>query len=171
LIRNLAESSDQTSVTGTVSAGIAGLLLASRLRSHAMRVIVLESGHKAKPEATDALNAVIQLSQVYRGATDGRFRGLGGTSSKWGGQLIPMRPEDMAVAELFIQGNHKQDNDGYAASFCNIAARGNGPQREVIVLIATRTQNGPLERCAGVQGHAASPTAILLGHNLKLCGG
>ncbi|MFZ1153013.1 MAG: hypothetical protein WAR76_25335, partial [Xanthobacteraceae bacterium] len=53
--------------------------------------------------------------------------------------------------------DHKQDQDGQATSFCDstktmfyIRARGDRPQREVI---AIRTQNGPLERCAGVQGH------------------
>jgi choline dehydrogenase-like flavoprotein len=100
LIRNLADSGGPARVTGQVciiGAGIAGLLLASRLRSRGMQVIVLESGPKEKSEAADALNAAIQLAQVYSGATLGRFRGLGGTSSKWGGQLIPMRPEDMAA--------------------------------------------------------------------------
>jgi choline dehydrogenase-like flavoprotein len=80
-----------------IGAGIAGLLLASRLRSYGMRVVVLESGHKEKSEGVDELNAVIQLAQVYKGAAAGRFRGLGGTSSQWGGQLIPMRPEDMVA--------------------------------------------------------------------------
>jgi choline dehydrogenase-like flavoprotein len=100
LIKNLADCSGATNVTGKVcivGAGIAGLLLASRLRSHGMRVVVLESGQKEKPESADALNAVVQLAHVYSGATLGRFRGLGGTSSQWGGQLIPMRPEDMAA--------------------------------------------------------------------------
>ena len=100
MIRNIADFSGPRIVTGEVciiGAGIAGLLLASRLRSHGMRVVVLESGHNEKPENADALNDVIQLAQVYNGATVGRFRGLGGTSSQWGGQLIPMRPEDMAV--------------------------------------------------------------------------
>ena len=61
--------------------------------------------------------------------------------------------------------DHKQDHDGQATSFCESAktmfydgARGNGPQRAVIVLAATRTQNEPLELCAGVQRHAAPPT-------------
>ena len=62
-----------------------------------MRVVVLESGPKEKPDGVDPLNTVIQLAQVYKGAAAGRFRGLGGTSTQWGGQLIPMRPEDMAA--------------------------------------------------------------------------
>jgi choline dehydrogenase-like flavoprotein len=100
LIRNLTDSSGSTNVTGKlciIGAGIAGLMLALRLRSHGMRVVVLESGDKDKPQSADALNAVLQLAQVYNGATRGRFRGLGGTSSNWGGHLIPMRSEDMAA--------------------------------------------------------------------------
>ena len=53
--------------------------------------------------------------------------------------------------------DHKQDQDGHATRFCDstktmfyIGARGDRPQREVI---AIRTQNEPLERCAGVQGY------------------
>jgi choline dehydrogenase-like flavoprotein len=100
LIKNLAASSGPTNVTGKIciiGEGIAGLMLASRLRSHGMHVVVLESGDKDKPQSADALNAVTQLAQVYNGATLGRFRGLGRTSSNWGGELIPMRSEDMAA--------------------------------------------------------------------------
>ena len=74
-----------------VGAGIAGLLLASRLRTHGLSVAVIESG-PAEPKAEDPLNEVIQRGQVYRGATLGRSRGLGGTSIRWGGQLVPLRP-------------------------------------------------------------------------------
>jgi choline dehydrogenase-like flavoprotein len=80
-----------------IGAGIAGLLLASRLRSRGLRVVVLESGPKEKPEGVDPLNTVIHLAQVYNGAAAGRFRALGGTSTQWGGQLVPIRPEDMAA--------------------------------------------------------------------------
>jgi choline dehydrogenase-like flavoprotein len=80
-----------------IGAGIAGLLLAWRLRSLGIRVVVLESGPTEMPDGVDPLNAVIQLAQVYKGADVGRFRGLGGTSTRWGGQLVPMRPEDMAA--------------------------------------------------------------------------
>ena len=51
--------------------------------------------------------------------------------------------------------DHKQDHDGHATGFCDstktMGAGDNRPQREVIVLIAMRTQNGPLECCSGVQ--------------------
>ena len=78
-----------------VGAGIAGLLLATRLRKHGVRVIVLESGGYKQDESTHPLNRVVQLGQEYRGATEGRFRCLGGTSTRWGGALIPFLPDDM----------------------------------------------------------------------------
>ena len=34
--------------------------------------------------------------QNYRGATEGRFRGLGGTSTRWGGALLPYLESDFA---------------------------------------------------------------------------
>ena len=52
---------------------------------------MIESG-PAEPKAEDPLNEVIQRGQVYRGATLGRSRGLGGTSIRWGGQFVPLRP-------------------------------------------------------------------------------
>jgi len=60
----------------------------------------------------------------------------------------------------------EQDHDRHAASFrartntmFYTGARGNSPQREVIVLVAMRTQNRPLERCAGVQS-CCSPNSL-----------
>ena len=100
MIRDLANADGRTNVRGKaciIGAGIAGLLLASRLRSYGMRVITLESGPRETPEGADPLNAVVQLAQVYNGGAAGRCRGLGGTSARWGGQLVPIRPEDIVA--------------------------------------------------------------------------
>ena len=100
MIRDLANTNGQTNVKGKaciIGAGIAGLLLASRLRSFGMRVITLESGPRETPEGADPLNAVVQLAQVYNGGEAGRCRGLGGTSTRWGGQLVPIRREDIVA--------------------------------------------------------------------------
>jgi choline dehydrogenase-like flavoprotein len=58
-------------------------------------VILLESGGWHQHEETHPLNEVVQLGTNYRGATHGRFRCLGGTSTRWGGALIPFLPEDL----------------------------------------------------------------------------
>jgi len=79
-----------------VGGGIAGLILAQRLRKSGTRVLVIESGGlKQSPEA-DELNRIDQLGDYYQMPTVGRTRGLGGTSSLWGGALLPLQAEDMA---------------------------------------------------------------------------
>ena len=79
-----------------IGAGIAGLLLATRLAKCGIKVVVLESGGELGSEtATDPLNLVEQVGQPYRGATEGRSRGLGGTSRMWGGAMLPFLPCDM----------------------------------------------------------------------------
>ena len=65
-----------------VGAGVAGILLATKLRQFGIRVIVLESGSLHQKEETHPLNEVVQLGTPYRGATRGRFRCLGGTSTR-----------------------------------------------------------------------------------------
>ena len=80
-----------------VGGGIAGLILAARLRSHKMQVVVLESGGHEQVTAVHPLNRAVQLGDPYSGATHGRFRCLGGTSTNWGGALIPFMEHDLAA--------------------------------------------------------------------------
>src|SRR5262249_19839179 len=79
-----------------IGGGIAGLLLAAKLRDHRVQVAVLESGGREQKEETHPLNRVVLLADRYRGALQ-RFRCLGGTSTRWGGALIPFFPEDLAA--------------------------------------------------------------------------
>ena len=78
-----------------IGAGIAGLILAARLRDRNIRVVVLESGGREQAGETHPLNRVVQLGDAYSGATQGRFRCLGGTSTRWGGALIPFTKHDL----------------------------------------------------------------------------
>lgn len=80
-----------------IGAGVAGLLLASRLRMQKVRVAILESGGRAPSEGLDPLNRVLNVGEDYRGATEGRARCLGGTSTMWGGAMIPFLAEDLAA--------------------------------------------------------------------------
>jgi choline dehydrogenase-like flavoprotein len=79
-----------------VGAGVAGLMLARRLRSKNIRVLVLESGDREQRGDTHPLNDVVQLGDTYTGAAHGRFRCLGGSSTRWGGALIPFVDHDLA---------------------------------------------------------------------------
>jgi choline dehydrogenase-like flavoprotein len=93
LIKDLAKTEGRTEVTAKVciiGAGIAGLLTAWRLNSKGVHAVLLESGPRVADCAYQPLNAVEQLGQDYQGAIRGRFRCLGGTSTRWGGQLMPI---------------------------------------------------------------------------------
>lgn len=73
-----------------VGAGIAGLLLATRLARHNRKVIVLESGGLTFDDEIHELNGVDDPAGRYGREKTGRYRGLGGSSSRWGGRMIPI---------------------------------------------------------------------------------
>jgi len=78
-----------------IGGGIAGLLLATRLVRHGARTILVESGGVWGTSAPHPLNSVTQVGQSYRGAVEGRYRGLGGTSLRWGGAMLPFLACDL----------------------------------------------------------------------------
>jgi GMC oxidoreductase/FAD binding domain len=77
-----------------IGGGIAGLLVATRLASAGRRILVAESGGLEQFEETHPLNEVKQLGDTYLGAKHGRFRCLGGTSTRWGGAMLPFQNAD-----------------------------------------------------------------------------
>ena len=77
-----------------VGAGIAGLVLADALRSSGRRVDVLEAGGETLEPASQALYAAEMAATPHVGTTQGRFRVYGGSSTRWGGQLLPLAAHD-----------------------------------------------------------------------------
>jgi choline dehydrogenase-like flavoprotein len=74
-----------------VGAGIAGLVLAQRLCGLGIGVVLLEAGGKAIEDAGQHLFAEALLDgSPHLGTDHGRFRVFGGTSLRWGGQLLPL---------------------------------------------------------------------------------
>ncbi len=73
-----------------VGGGIAGLLFALQVARKGRRVTVLESGYTSFDAAIHSLNEIEDPGGRYTRALDGRYRGLGGSSSRWGGRMIPI---------------------------------------------------------------------------------
>jgi choline dehydrogenase-like flavoprotein len=80
-----------------VGAGIAGLVLADALRGSGRQVVVLEAGGESLEAESQALYAAEMAATPHVGTTEGRFRVYGGSSTRWGGQLLPLAPHDFAL--------------------------------------------------------------------------
>lgn len=84
-----------------IGAGAAGIYLGTRLAKQGLNVVLLEAGARSCVGA-DAMGFEAQYDAGhYRGASAGRYFGLGGSTSLWGGQLVPHtvrdhRPESQA---------------------------------------------------------------------------
>ena len=105
-IRDLSKADanlDETSAYCVVGAGIAGLLLATRLARHNKKVIVLESGSLSFDPQIHALNEIDDPDDRYARALTGRYRGLGGSSSRWGGRMIPISGADRGLRDHVAQ--------------------------------------------------------------------
>ena len=78
-----------------IGGGTVGLILATRLAALGRRVVCLESGSTEQEDETHPLNAAEHSGARYGGAEHGRFRCLGGSSTRWGGALIPFQAPDL----------------------------------------------------------------------------
>lgn len=78
-----------------IGAGAAGLYLANRLSRSGLRVIVLEAGGATCGSGTSVGIEPVFSGSQYRGALEGRAFGWGGTTSCWGGLLVPHSELDL----------------------------------------------------------------------------
>ncbi len=100
MILDLAKMEESREIAAAVcvaGAGIAGLLLAQALRKQRIPVIVLESGGSTQDGREHPFNRTVNLGAPYQGASLGRARCLGGTSTIWGGALIPFLDHDLGA--------------------------------------------------------------------------
>ena len=78
-----------------VGAGAAGLYLANRLAATGLDVVVLEAGGlECGPGESVGIEPTFTGSR-YRGATEGRAFGWGGSTSRWGGLVVPYSELDL----------------------------------------------------------------------------
>jgi choline dehydrogenase-like flavoprotein len=88
-----------TADVAVIGAGTLGLPMAGALGARGLGVICLESGAETQNDEIHQLNEVVYSRAVYPGAAHGRFRCLGGTSTRWGGALIPFLISDVRNAD------------------------------------------------------------------------
>ncbi|MBC7804397.1 MAG: GMC family oxidoreductase, partial [Candidatus Parcubacteria bacterium] len=97
MLFNLARGSPDRPLQADVcviGSGPVGLTLARALAESGIQVVMLEQG----PEVPQVCQRTTELRfdrSEYRGADLGRAFGFGGTSSRWGGQLLPVRATEM----------------------------------------------------------------------------
>jgi choline dehydrogenase-like flavoprotein len=98
-LREAAASIRKTFDVCIVGSGAAGLALASEMARGALNVIVLESGGMEFEPPTQALYDVDISGLLHPGSTQGRFRVCGGSTTKWGGQALPLMASDFEPRE------------------------------------------------------------------------
>jgi len=84
-----------------IGAGAAGIYLSTQLAKRGSRVVLVEAGPKTGVDsATVGFDALFGFDH-YPGATAGRFFGLGGSTTRWGGALVPHSETDCRPTDRF----------------------------------------------------------------------
>ena len=95
MINNLKKSGNISKKVdiAIIGAGTVGIIISSLLKKNGFSTITLESGGWTQKNKTNLLNKVICKKSLYSSAS--RFRCLGGTSTVWGGAMLPFVSKDM----------------------------------------------------------------------------
>jgi len=93
----LADQSTRECDVCIVGSGAAGIAVTYALRGTGLRVLLLESGALPTEPRTQALYHTDFSAKIVKGANEGRFRTLGGSTTQWGGQALPLMPIDFAA--------------------------------------------------------------------------
>lgn len=99
LLSSNSRQLEDTSDVCIIGAGAAGLYLARCLIAKGYSVIVLEAGGEVCVDGGAFGSLPIFTGDVYLGATLGRAFGLGGSTSRWGGLLVPHSSHDVRSRE------------------------------------------------------------------------
>lgn len=93
-LRNETPAHAQQADVCIVGAGAAGIVLAVELARQNKKVLLLEGGGKGIEDDAQTIYQSEITGLPHRGIHVGRFRAHGGTTLKWGGQILPLDAED-----------------------------------------------------------------------------
>src|SRR5258706_3685751 len=102
MILNLNQLPDDSQLAADlciIGSGAAGLAIAREFLDGPLNVIVLESGGWELEEPTQQLYESATTGFRFQGNLSGRFRVLGGSTTRWGGQALPLFPIDFERRE------------------------------------------------------------------------
>ena len=131
MIRDLAQDGRRNVIAADVlviGAGTIGLPISVLLARHpTLKVVCLETGGRHQDSDTHPLNDVVQRANEYRGASHGRYRCFGGTSTRWGGALIPFQHADLDHGDWPLTPD---DLDPYVRPVENLFGLEHGPYED-----------------------------------------
>ena len=84
----------QTADVCIIGAGAAGIALAVECSRLGMTVLLLEAGGAHFEAASQSLYSSEIAGRPHTGIHEGRFRVFGGTTTRWGGQILELDPLD-----------------------------------------------------------------------------
>jgi len=76
-----------------IGGGIAGITLATRLAAKGIHVHLLEAGGLQPEDRSQSLFKALMAAENHTTTNTGRFRIFGGSSTQWGGQVLPFTPD------------------------------------------------------------------------------
>jgi choline dehydrogenase-like flavoprotein len=92
--RSLPECSIVDADVCVIGSGPVGIVTASELLRHGLRVVVVESGDLVPDPAARSLNAGESVGDLHVDLVRSRLRAFGGTGRIWGGNCAPFDPID-----------------------------------------------------------------------------
>ena len=98
-----------------IGSGAAALVMLSRLYTAGRQVLVLEAGGEQITHENQQLYDVITPQHPLDGARNGRFRVFGGSTTRWGGQALPLDPLDFKQRDWI-------PHSGWPISYDTVAA-------------------------------------------------
>jgi choline dehydrogenase-like flavoprotein len=159
---DLAAASESLKVEADVclvGAGAAGLYLARQLSDRGHSVVLVEAG-PLRALGTESAGFLPEFGvDPYPGATLGRYFGLGGTTSHWGGALVPHTAHDL--------GQGRPDLDVWAHIVSTVSA-----QSTAVLKVLGYSREPEFEafaqRCLGVVGTALQESGLAVQSGLLL---